>query len=141
MNDVSLTFQNDNATSPVSATDPFQRRFQETSMIDPTEAAGWISAGKSGLDLLRAAWTLMPKGAEKDRIARKLEEAELALELSNAKLAKELGFRLCQCRFPPLPMLWDNGRGAFICQNVACGRVDVVEKPQGARRARQRARA
>lgn len=69
-------------------------------MIDPTEAASWITAGKSGLDLLRSAWTLLPKGAEKDRIARKLEEAELALELSNAKLAKELGFQLCQCPVP-----------------------------------------
>ena len=49
-------------------------------MIDPTEAASWITAGKSGLDLMRSAWTLLPKGVEKDRIARKLEEAELALE-------------------------------------------------------------
>ncbi len=110
-------------------------------MIDPTEAASWITAGKSWLDLLRSAWTLLPKGAEKDRIARKLEEAELALELSNAKLAKELGFRLCQCRFPPLPMLWDNGRRAFVCQNLACGRVDAVDKPTAARRSRRRARA
>ena len=38
-------------------------------MIDPSEAAGWITAGKSGLDLMRSAWTLLPKGAEKDRIA------------------------------------------------------------------------
>jgi hypothetical protein len=118
-----------------------RRPFQETLMIDPTEAAGWISAGKSVLDLLRSAWTLMPKGAEKNRIATKLEEAELALELSNAKLAKELGFRLCQCRFPPLPMLWDNARGAFVCQNLTCGRVDAVEKPPGAGGARRRARA
>jgi hypothetical protein len=109
-------------------------------MIDPTEAAGWITAGKSGLDLMRSAWTLLPKVAEKDRIARKLEEAELALELSNAKLAKELGFRLCQCRFPPLPMLWDNGRRAFVCQNLACGGIDVVDQPTGARRPRRRAR-
>src|SRR5271165_1958397 len=113
---------------------------QEAPMIDPTHAAAWIAAGKAGLDLVRAAWTPLPKGDEKDRIATKLEQAELALELSNAKLAKELGFRLCQCQFPPLPMLWDNGRGAFICQNVACGRVDVVAKPPGARGARRRAR-
>jgi hypothetical protein len=67
-----LTFQNTSTTSPDSGADaPFSRQFQETLMIDPTEAAGWISAGKSGLDLLRAAWTLMPKGAEKDRIASK----------------------------------------------------------------------
>ena len=78
---------------------------------------------------MRAAWTPLPKGDEKDRIATKLEQAELALELSNAKLAKELGFRLCQCQFPPKPMLWDNARSAYVCQNVDCGRVDVVAKP------------
>src|SRR5271166_578749 len=101
---------------------------QEAPMIDPTHAAAWIAAGKAGLDLLRAAWTPLPKGDEKDRIATKLEEAELALELANAKLAKELGFRLCQCQFPPKPMLWDNSRSAYVCQNADCGRVDVVEK-------------
>ena len=109
-------------------------------MIDPTQASGWIAAGKSGLDLLRSAWALMPKSDEKDRIARKLEEAELALELSNAKLAKDLGFRLCQCQFPPKPMLWDNGRSAFVCQNVACGRVDRVERPSAAQRRRRSGR-
>ena len=98
-------------------------------MIDPTHAAAWIAAGKAGLDLLRAAWTPLPKSDEKDRIATKLEEAELALELSNAKLAKDLGFRLCQCQFPPKPMLWDNSRSAYVCQNADCGRVDVIEKP------------
>jgi hypothetical protein len=111
-------------------------------MIDPTEAAGWIGAGKSGLDLLRSAWTILPKSEEKERIARKLEEAELALELSHARLAKDLGFRLCQCQFPPKPMLWENSRGAFVCQNVACGRVDVAAKGDArARRQWRRQRA
>ena len=107
-------------------------------MIDPTHAAAWIAAGKAGLDLVRAAWTPLPKGDEKDRIATKLEQAELALELSNAKLAKELGFRLCQCQFPPKPMLWDNARSAYVCQNVDCGRVDVVEKPRVGAKGRRR---
>jgi hypothetical protein len=98
-----------------------------------------MMAGKSGLDLLRSAWDLLPKSNEKDRIARKLEEAERALELSNAKLAKDLGFRLCQCLFPPKPMLWDNARSAYVCQNVACGRVDSVERPIRARPRRRTA--
>jgi hypothetical protein len=118
------------------------RRFaaiEEAPVIDPTQASGWIIAGKSGLDLLRSAWALLPKSDEKDRIARKLEEAESALELSNAKLAKDLGFRLCQCQFPPKPMLWENARSAYVCQNVACGRVDSVERPMRARARRRRA--
>jgi hypothetical protein len=65
-------------------------------MIDPAHAAGWIAAGKAGLDLMRAAWTLMPRSADKETIATKLDEAELALALSNAKLAKDLGFPLCR---------------------------------------------
>jgi hypothetical protein len=84
-------------------------------MIDPTQASSWIMAGKSGLELLRSAWAVLPRSDEKDRIARKLEEAESALELSNAKLAKDLG------------------------QNVTCGRVDSVERPIGAKARRRRA--
>jgi hypothetical protein len=98
-------------------------------MIDSIEAIDWIFAGKSGLDLLRSAWRLLPKGAKKDRIARKLEEAELHLELSNAKLARDLGFPLCRCQFPPKPMLWNNARRVFVCQNVACGNVDAIPRP------------
>lgn len=99
-------------------------------MIDPAQATGWISAGKSGLDLLRSAWTLLPKSAEKDRIAQTLAEAERALELSNAKLAQELGFPLCRCQFPPKPMLWDNARRAFVCQNLVCARMAARQDEQ-----------
>ena len=61
-------------------------------MIDPiAQAAGFLAAGKAGLELMRAALNLMPKGDDKDRIGAKLAEAELALELSNAKLAQDLG--------------------------------------------------
>ncbi len=96
-------------------------------MIDPTHAAGFIAASKAGLDLMRAAWTLMPKSDDKDRAAKKLAEAELALELSNAKLAKDLGYPLCRCVFPPKPMLWDKRRGAFVCQNAGCGRASEAQ--------------
>jgi hypothetical protein len=124
-----LTFPKDNVTAIADIP-------REVLMIDPTHAAAWIAAGKAGLDLLRAAWHPLPKSDEKDRIGTKLEEAERALDLSKAKLAKELGFRLCQCQFPPKPMLWDNARSAFVCQNAECGRVDAVAKPADALRRR-----
>jgi hypothetical protein len=32
---------------------------------------------------------------------------------ADAKLAKELGFRLCQCVFPGVPMLWKKDMGKY----------------------------
>jgi hypothetical protein len=92
-------------------------------MINPTEAGAWTVAAKSGIELLKSAWSLLPKGANKDAIAHKIEEAEQALERADAKLAKELGYKLCECTFPPKPMLWNEARKLFICQNPDCGRI------------------
>ena len=93
-------------------------------MIDPLATTGWISAGKSGLDLLRVAFELLPRNADRERLVRALNEFERSLELANAKLANELGYPLCRCVFPPKPMLWDAARAAFLCQNGDCGRVE-----------------
>ena len=98
-------------------------------MIDPFEATGWISAGKSALDLMRAALALMPRGVDRARIERTLAKAERSLELSDAKLAGELGYPLCRCVFPPKPMLWDSARGAFVCQNEGCGLAEDRLRP------------
>jgi hypothetical protein len=95
-------------------------------MIDPQEVGTWIGAGKSALDLLRGAWQMLPSGKTKDDVAAKLAEAEAALKRSDAKLAKELGYKLCQCTFPPSIMLWKEGEHAHVCQNPECGRRIVV---------------
>ena len=93
-------------------------------MIDPIgQAAGFLAAGKAGLELMRAALTLMPKRDDREKIAGKLAEAELALELTNARLAQDLGYPLCRCVFPPKPMLWDKTRSAFVCREPGCGRA------------------
>jgi hypothetical protein len=93
-------------------------------MIDPQEASAWITAGKSALDLVKAAKNFLPKGPEKEAITAKIAEAEDALNRSDAKLAKELGYRLCQCTFPPQIMLWKESQGDFVCQNPECGRKE-----------------
>ncbi|MGO9423550.1 hypothetical protein [Roseiarcus sp.] len=96
-------------------------------MIDPVQAAEWVAAGRAVLELMRSASALLPKGRDRDVIARRLDEADVALELSNARLARDLGYPLCRCAFPPKPMLWDNSRGAFTCRDPGCGRIEGAE--------------
>jgi hypothetical protein len=86
-------------------------------MIDPVEATSYLTAAKSALDILKTALGLLPRGADKDALANKIEEAEEALKRSDAKLAKELGYKLCKCTFPPQIMLWSERRKAFVCPN------------------------
>jgi len=89
-------------------------------MIDPVEAAGYVRAAKSALDMIKAAKELIPKGKDKDAVAHKIEEAEQALKRADAKLAKELGYPLCECTFPPQIMLWKEKKRRFVCPNSAC---------------------
>jgi hypothetical protein len=93
-------------------------------MIDPKDAAEWFTAAKTGVDALKAAWNMLPKGKDKDAIAHKIEEAEDALKRSDARLAKALGYKLCQCTFPPQIMLWKEAEKSFACPNNECGRTE-----------------
>jgi hypothetical protein len=92
-------------------------------MMDPIQATEWVVAGRAVLELMRSASALLPKGRDRDVIVNRLDEAGRALELSSAKLAHDLGYPLCRCAFPPKPMLWDNGRSAFVCREPGCGRI------------------
>lgn len=47
----------------------------------------------------------LPKGPEAEEAQRRLEEAQKALAASEAQLAQALGYELCKCTFPPIPML------------------------------------
>jgi len=94
-----------------------------------TEVGAWVTAGKSALDLLKSAWSLMPKGEERNALEQKIEEAEQALKKSDAKLAKELGYKLCECTFPPQIMLWKEQLRAHVCPNQECGRRIDRRKP------------
>ena len=93
-------------------------------MIDPVQAAEWVAAGRAVLELMRSASALLPRGHDRDAIRRRLDDAAQALELSSAKLARDLGYPLCRCVFPPKPMLWDNAQGAFTCRAPGCGRME-----------------
>lgn len=96
-------------------------------MIDPKSIGEWILDFKVASDLLKSALGMMPKSAEKDAIETKIRAADEALKRADAKLAQELGYRLCQCTFPPQPMLWKQGLGAHVCDK--CGNKISKNKP------------
>ena len=80
------------------------------------DIAEYIRASKDGLDFLRAALSLLPKGEERDEAERQLLAAERALKRSDAALAQKLGYQLCQCTFPPQIMLWREQEKITRCE-------------------------
>ena len=91
-------------------------------MLNPIEAGAWAAAAKSAVEVLRSAKSLLPTAGQ-DALAQKIEEAEQAIARADAKLAKELGVPLCECTFPPKPMLWKEKLKLFVCDNPECGRT------------------
>jgi hypothetical protein len=79
----------------------------------------YFTAAKSALDIIKGIRAELPKSPEADKVQRKIEDAEVALKISNAELAKNLGFRLCKCSFPPEIMLLRSSERAYFCPK--CG--------------------
>ena len=93
-------------------------------MFDPVHAAGWLALGRLALEILRGAIGLAPRPPLDVHEARRRAKAELCADLLNARLARDLGYRLCRCAFPPRPMLWNAASGAFVCETPGCGREE-----------------
>ena len=90
--------------------------------MDFADIQGWLGAAKDTMSLLRSAASLLPTGEKRAEIEGKISAAEEALKRSDAKLARELGFKLCDCTFPPQIMLWKEAEKSRICPNPICGR-------------------
>lgn len=81
----------------------------------------YLVIGKNALDIAKGLIGLLPKGPESEKAASEILRAEEALTTSEAQLAKALGYRLCQCTFPPQIMLWREDQEAHICPRPECG--------------------
>ena len=80
--------------------------------MDITSIAEGVSALKTGFDTVRAVLGLvkdvqgvLPPGDKKEAIGQSLAHAERQVQLAEAQVARALGYRLCRCTFPPIPML------------------------------------
>lgn len=78
-------------------------------MDDMSAAMNSVKVGLSmfseALGLVKKTQDLLPDSAEKDAIDKSLEEAGKASKLAEAQIAQALGYKLCQCTFPPQVML------------------------------------
>ncbi|HKH80278.1 MAG TPA: hypothetical protein VKA03_01450 [Methylovirgula sp.] len=81
---------------------------------------GWVDAAKDTISLLTAAKNALPKGEHRDDVEEKLHQAEESIKRADARLAKELGLKLCDCEFPPNVMLWRETEQTHVCPH--CGR-------------------
>ena len=90
------------------------------------DLAGYINAAKETLVLLKSAYSLLPNSKDKEDIERRIRAAEEIMKRSDAQLAKELGYFLCQCEFPPHPMLWRAQERAWVCPNPDCGQKEYA---------------
>lgn len=64
-----------------------------------------ISAFKGVIDIWDKLKEKLPESPEKDELVQKLGEAQKAAQIAEANAAKELGYRMCQCTWPPQIML------------------------------------
>ena len=70
-----------------------------------SDLSDYLTAAKAVIDIFKSIKNELPQGPEADRSQEQIERAEKALKAAEAQLAKELGYKLCQCTFPPQIML------------------------------------
>jgi hypothetical protein len=90
------------------------------------EWTAYLTAAKSALDIFKGIRAELPQGPKTEEAQHEIEKAEQALKTSEAELAKALGYKLCRCKFPPTPMLWQKEIRANVCP--VCG--DTFPPPQ-----------
>jgi hypothetical protein len=78
----------------------------------------YIKASSEALVLLRTLYPLLPTQS-KDEVEAKIEAAQRALDLADAKIAQELGFQIHDCTFPPGLMLYKKELKEKVCSK--CG--------------------
>ncbi len=109
-------------------------------MTDPISLADGIALFKSGMEGFRSAFGMwsdirsaMPEGRQREEVTRALEQSEQQFKIAEAQIAKGLGYTLCECEFPPTPMLtvgWINGRGSSAKAGRAvhrCPRCKIID--------------
>src|SRR5262245_4890116 len=92
-------------------------------MFDVESLKGALQTLAAALGAMKAAKDLMPASPERDAASKAIEDAERAVRIAEAQAAREFGYPLCGCTFPPQIMLLQSEPGRKFCCSE-CGRVD-----------------
>ena len=84
-----------------------------------------LNAAKSLLGILKEGKEFIPEGKEKESIEKAIIKAEKDLAIAESSTAKELGYDLCKCTFPPQIMLYDNSSTNNVCPR--CGNTTMAK--------------
>jgi hypothetical protein len=88
--------------------------------MDMSDLKLYVDTAKTLLDLFKSARQSLPDTPQRKEIDEKIKAAEDIMKRSDAKLARALGYSLCQCTFPPQIMLWKEATKSRDCPS--CGR-------------------
>lgn len=97
--------------------------------MDANEFIDWRQLYQAALGELKDASLDLPAGDRREGVEKKIKSAEDMLARADAKLAKDLGMRLCDCTWPPQIMLWHEAGDAHVCPNPQCGRRRERSRP------------
>ena len=79
------------------------------------EITSLIKTSKSAVSLLKEIRNLIPNAGQQSEISERILQVEKDLELAESTTAKELGYDLCQCTFPPQIMLYQKDIKSTVC--------------------------
>jgi len=82
-----------------------------------TETLSILSIAKKSIETFNSIKDLLPDNDEKDSALKSISDLEEKLSIAEYAIAKELGYKLCMCTYPPQIMLYDKGKNSSICPN------------------------
>lgn len=89
-----------------------------------TETVALIGAAKSMWELMEKLKTTLPKGKDQaDKLKQlidQIEKTQEAAQLTEVSAAKELGYEICYCDYPPQRMVSDESISPDNIKYVKC---------------------
>jgi hypothetical protein len=90
----------------------------------------YIKASSEAIVLIKTLYLLLPTQSRAE-VEAKIHAAEIALQEANVFLAKEWGFKLHDCTFPPQIMLWSPSAKTQICPGCGHKRANPPTRKAG----------